>query len=232
MLPPLLITTLTGGDVSEMNSTVIVVNLTINDVNQLKSILTLATEIDNTFITVGYAAVSDMNGNAIREVNISDAVQATAVIGDDTSPILSGATLNLSDNTLTLTFSESVNVMSLMANQITLQNTSSSPTAMYSLSGGILPATNTHLVTITLIDTDADNIKANPNLATSLSNTFIAFPANFVLDGNNNGIGAVLQSAAMPVILVPDTASPTLESFDFLLENICQSTSSIGPPFL
>ena len=216
--------TFTGGDISQANSSVIYINITVSDINDIKSELNLATEIENTYISHAYSAVKDMNENGIVAISISEAIKASVVTQDQTAPTLESATLYLSTDILSLTFSETININTLTVTQITLQNHASLPTEFYTLTGGQKPSGNTHEVNIQLTRTDANSIKANTNLATMSTNTFITFPSGFVADSNGNIIDAISNTSARSVTVIPDTASPILESFDFLLDE------SLNPP--
>ena len=76
---------------------------------------------------------ADMQGNKIVAAPNTDAVEVRGYLHKDvTPPVLTGFSLDLTSETLTLDFDETVNATSLDITQVTLQSTSSSLTSGYS----------------------------------------------------------------------------------------------------
>ena len=212
---------LTGSrGVSSTNSPVVRVDLLISDLNAIKRDPNFGTSTDNTFLTLSFGAVVDMNGNEIEAIDPLEAVASVNVTMDFTSPSLDSSVLNLSDDILTLTFSETVNVMTFTPSAIVIQSTTNIADGdYYQLTGGNIPSGNNHIVIITLTRSDANEIKRLERVAVSASTTFLSFSSNLVSDLNRNAIESVQNNSATQITFFEqDEKSPFLESFDLLLD--------------
>ena len=210
---------LTGSrGVSSTNSSVVTIDILIDDLNAIKRDPNFGTAPENTFLIHNVSAVEDTSGNPIDILQIESARMATLVTMDSTSPRLESFTLNLSSDVLTLFFSETVNRASFDVTRIIIQNSSTITTSYHRLTRGRIPAGNNHIITIELDRTDSNEIKRLTTLATGPMNTYISFTNNLVPDLTNNFVEAISNSSARQVTLyTPDNTNPTLRSFDFLL---------------
>ena len=104
--------TLSGGNSSQSDSTIIPVEFTIEDLNEIKR-LTICRESDNCFLLHEFAAIFDMMSNPIQLRSDGFGLQVLDYIPDMTSPELVRFDTNLTSETITLTFTETVNASSL-----------------------------------------------------------------------------------------------------------------------
>jgi len=108
---------LTGGDMSLRNFTDVTVTLLPEDLNAIKSLLTLGTSVSDTYLSLTPYLLEDMNGNLVVDISAESAQQAYDVIPDITGPELLSFNLNLTSDILSLSFSETVSASSFNFNQ-------------------------------------------------------------------------------------------------------------------
>ena len=200
---------------STADSTIITIALGIDDLNNIKLDTGIATSEANTYLSLTSEAVFDMAGNSIENITSIAPVQVRNYTQDLVSPELTGFTLDLTNDTLTLTFSETVNASSLDPTQITVQGESllSNETEFVTLTAG-MPGPNGPVIQIMLNNSDLNSIKQLLNLAISETNTFISFTSSAIADMNGNSVESITNtSARMASLLVEDSAPPVLESF-------------------
>ncbi len=89
---------------------VISTQLDISDLNEIKRLVNLSTDTDNTLSFTDLAA-ADLAGNSVVPRSTSDCLQANAVFEDISRPSLQEYELSLNEGTLALTFSETVRAM-------------------------------------------------------------------------------------------------------------------------
>ena len=114
---------LTGGTPSTTNPARIF-NFTLSrvNVNYIKQFSDFGTSINNTYLAVESTTISDMNGNKIVAISISNAQRATSHYPDSDLPVLVSYTLDLNTGILVLTFSETVNISTLNPNLFFIQS--------------------------------------------------------------------------------------------------------------
>ena len=99
--------------------------LAVIDTNEIKKRENLATSKTTVRIVVELGAVHDMNSNAVNALSLVDNVAPDVFIKDAVKPILLSSTLNLTSETLSLTFDETVNCKTLVVeNHVTLEEPS------------------------------------------------------------------------------------------------------------
>ncbi len=87
-----------------------------------------------TFVSLLPEVVRDMNSNPAGALAAGSALAVGTYTPDQVRPQLQGFTLNMNDGILVLTFSEVMNASSVLVDQITLQNSMSSPNVSLVLS--------------------------------------------------------------------------------------------------
>ena len=102
-------------------SEVIEIGILDTDFTFITSFENFSTATNNTFLAVIATAFQDTSGNRLVPILRSNALIATRVISDNTPPMLRGFDFSLDQETLTLTFSEAVDVLSLEPTQLTIQ---------------------------------------------------------------------------------------------------------------
>ncbi|KAL5488650.1 hypothetical protein EMCRGX_G017626 [Ephydatia muelleri] len=207
---------LTGGSSPSMNDYIVVIQLDVTDVNNLKKNRSIATSNTSTYLDLTPTAILDMYGNTL---NFIQPVQVKLYQPDTRSPILVSFTLDMNSNLLLLTFNETVQITSLTVSQITLQQNRSLPldgstTYRTLLAGNILTNSDNPTVMIQLQPIDTNYIKTYPNMATSKNNTYISLTNLTIQDMNGNYIVPIYPFSAKQVAtFTPDTTSPILNSF-------------------
>ncbi|XP_065886866.1 uncharacterized protein [Dysidea avara] len=211
----------TGGLVESDDSDIIIITLTTTDLNQLKNNSFLATSINDTYLSHTEYAVQDMNDNYVNSLPTDMAIQAYNVTTDIIHPQLQAFDLDMNTGTLTLSFSEIVNVSTLDVSLITIQSRRTSSVISYNLTGGIYSETPSPVVTISLTATDLNMLKKITDLAISFTTTYISLAYDTVCDlASDLPIDAIASTDAQIVQLyTQDSTPPTLVCFDFNLDN-------------
>ena len=199
------------------NSAVLEVLLASRDSNGLNAISNLATLLNNTFLTATTYGVSDCNSNSLTPISATTALQATSLTISNISQLqLFDWALDLNSGQLLLTFSETVDIMTLDSTQFTLLAAPNSDNA-YSLTGSmtILPnADSNHELTLQLTSEDSNAIKARPGLASDLASSYLSITSTAVLDMSGNSVVAIPRDNPLSTSLfIEDSSSPVLQSF-------------------
>jgi hypothetical protein len=110
------------GYMSDEDSTTMYMDLSVDDQNAIKLTDMVAKDRESTWLTFTPNTISDMVGSAVVPRNFTDGINAINFTEDATSPRLVQSALNLTAETLMLSFSEPVRVSSLVVTEITLMN--------------------------------------------------------------------------------------------------------------
>eukprot|EP00731_Ephydatia_muelleri_P036558 Em0277g3a len=215
--------TLTGGVISPSPTAVSVsIQLTQNDLNNIKRLGNLASSIYNTYLTAPPGFVNDTSRNpALGVFGLNASVFRTDMI----PPQVLSFTLDMNTGTMIITFTETVNSSSLIVSAIGLQNAASNPTQSYTLTlGNVTVATPGSAVDqsmrIQLSTIDLNEIKRRAPLATSVSYTFLTFMQNGVQDTSGNGLVVVDSAHAIRATgVILDSTSPQLTGFSMDLNS-------------
>ena len=211
--------TLTGGNLLNEDDPFVRLRLTISDLNEIKRLIYLATDIDDTYISISSLQVKDMSGNSVTAITDDDALQAIDYVFDTTRPMLVNYSLDLHNGTIVITFDETVNASSLNITQVTLysNNTSDSSEEYYILQDGYLyieELTGQLIIEFFISDSDLNEIKRRTMLATGEENTYLAVTENFVMDMNNNLFEEIFSNdTLMASNFTEDEVNPTLLYF-------------------
>ena len=198
------------------NSFSITVFLGNDDLNRIKQIRTLATSLDDTYLTVSAFLVDDLAGIDLTAITDGKALLASRFTRDRQDPVLERWTLDMDASQLILTFSEVVDITTLDVTRLRiqpLQNTVSG----YSLTGynQLIPADADRVVAIQLSRADSNAIKLDTGLGTGRHNSYLSFSSDTVNDMNSNAVVAIGTSAALQVAdYSVDDTDPQIESFD------------------
>ena len=207
---------LTGGIPSPADMIYINLTLTAMDLNYLKFYRTLATRMDNTFLSFTETTVRDMAGNLVIPIQSDNGEEAAEFFSDLVPPMLSSFDLNLQDHLLVLTFDETVDTSTFSIISVALQEQQSNPTQTLSLTSGSSTSSPDGVeVVIALSINDFNSITATFPLASMNDNTFITLAHSTVLDTNDNPSVAVTRDNALQITNhTEDRTSPTLDDFD------------------
>ena len=194
------------------------VNFGTEDLNRLKQIRRLATSAENTYLTVTSSLVGDTRCNSLVPVTDCQALQVELFIVDTTVPTLLSWSLNMDVGQVSMSFSETVDVLTFDSTSIRV---SRSPCdAGYRLSGSIrvLPVSMSANISITLqlSDDDLNNIKQDNRLGISNLTSFLKMDQTTITDMNSNQVRSIATGtcSAFPVdTYTSDQTGPTLVSF-------------------
>ena len=210
--------------VTDIDSAFIDIRLSLDDLNNIKMFRELATTQNNTYISLMSDFIEDTTGISIVDINITDALQVTLLFNDVIHPELNYFDLDLTAETLTLVFTETVDATVMDFQLITIQEDPvlTDSTERYSLTGGVFVLNNRHdatvVIRLTLIDLNA--IKTLFNLAVDINSTFISFPSALTVDLNFNEVVAIPLFGARQVrIFRADSIDPFLTGFELNLDS-------------
>ena len=206
-----------GGKGSIEDSTVVVLYVDTNDLNQLKAYRNLATSINNTFLSAEPDAIRDTSGNVLETAT---KVRASFVSPDIIRPRLVEFSLDLNLGTMTLLFDETVSAATATPTSIVIQgnqNLSTSHLDSFHLIGGSFDQIDSTELKLNLTDIDQNRIKVARHIATTNDNAFISIDASMVDDMFGNDVVAVEYENAIRIAnLTEDTTPPRL--IDFTLD--------------
>ena len=209
---------------------VFTLTLSDRDADTLRRLANLGTNISNTFLTYNVSLTQDTSALALPAAPSAQAVQASAVVPDTTSPQLLSYTFNALNGSLVLSFSETVNVASLQPSELTFVSSASAPQSFYALlNSTVTTAVDSTSVEIVLSSFDQDSLKSQL-IATQPSNTFLSASAPFAKDLSGNQFTAIATSSPLQATsFVRDTVKPTLTSWDLNINDGLMSLTFSEP---
>ena len=209
--------TLTGGDISPVYSTILTVQLTEYDLNNIKSIIELATSSSTTYLRLTWRFIRDMNNNSIVAIPESEGLRVTQFTGDTIRPYLVSYTVDLAHNFIDLTFSETISQPTFQVRYLTLQSTENSDFYFITLTSfASVSEFNATYLTFYFEHNDLTVLNAITQVATSPNNTFLSHTSTLISDMSGNTILPIMYTSALQVdYFIPDSISPSLLSFDF-----------------
>ena len=194
-----------------------VVDFTIleSDLNELKRRDGLATNYSDTFLRVLPLTIMDTGGLSAT-LNV---LQVCDFIPDTTEPILTNWISDGNTGSISLLFSEAVNISSLDPTGITLQNSETLlPDSQYFvLTGGrTFPNVTDIMFQLFFTFEDFSAIQERTDLLTDPSNSYLALERGSILDQTGNEVEEILPSNAIQADLHgPDMVNPRLQYFTF-----------------
>ncbi len=193
-----------------------IVNLTLAsaDLDVIRANPNLGTSIQNTYLRLDPTFANDLNDNRLQ--GRSAGLQASNVIGPMGATELMSFDLDMNSGALTLSFNAVLQVSNLQTSQLTIQSVSDSDAVAYTLSALSRASNtlNTETLSITVHDSDLNQLKAQLGLATSAQNTFLSFPATFARDIFDSPVANILVNESLPVrTYTPDTTAPLATRF-------------------
>ena len=202
-----------------IDSTVIVVNLSFNDLNAIKKLRDLASddEGNNTFISLPLGAIADMNHNPLVPVDADFALNVQNITLDMTPPQLVTFDLNLNDEQLLLTFTETVDRFTLDVEEFTLVADPFTLDPAYNLTGGYTPSEDDYIIVVQLDIADVNNIKRDLQLAVDNTTTYLSHTPLAISDMNGNILD--FSSPLQVSVFTEDSRMPILVAFDLDLDS-------------
>ena len=197
--------------------------LTLRDLNAIKGLLSLATNTNNTYITITSQFIRDYEGRDIIPIPATAALQAVSYYDDVIIPELETfSSLDMNLGTLVLIFSETILVNDTMVTSISLQHRHNSSMYLYSLRDSVITtnAIASVAVGIQLSYRDWNAISSIPLLAKMQGYSLVRLGAATVTDTASNCLLGMPVDEALPVLsFIPDTTNPRLIAFDLTLPN-------------
>jgi hypothetical protein len=213
---------LTGGELSYVDERKqqIMVMLNRYDLRLLKLSLIVATNDSTTWVAYNSTVLSDMSRNAVIPTSLFNATQLEngRFVNDVTPPELEFITLDMDSSTLSLHFSDVMDVQSVEPlvieildypggnNSYTLQGPYPYPKSL------TVDQRDNYTIDIPLSFGDMNALKNNLDLATSESNTYITFTSRIATDIYGQRPPGVPPTQVRT--LIPDTTGPMLVAFD------------------
>ena len=208
--------TLTNSATSSPDGFEFTINLSDEDSNAIKAIPDLASNINNTYISITAEALRDIFGANVLSVIPSAALPAFDFIPDMSPPVLLTFDLDYNTETIVLSFDKTVDVASLDVTQITLQNTPFNATSSVTLTGGVVRS-NRYVTSfaVELTRSDLNLIKFLRDLAVSEPTTYLSITSGLIADSNNNPVVEISSDSAQRVSnFTADRTPPVLLSFN------------------
>jgi hypothetical protein len=211
--------TLTGGTaVGPQYAPTFVIKLLQVDVNSIKALFNLASNLSTTFVRVAPGFVDDTNG--VSAAATQTAIAAFSYSADVTAPLIVGARLALNESLLVLSLNEPVLASSVNVSRIALQSHASGNAAGFlrlTLSSdretATLPAPSE--IHISLSQHTIVQLLDSANIATSIEDSFVSVANGAVADASHTDISAtILQATAYDAY----TEAPEVVQFNFTLD--------------
>ena len=185
----------------------------------LKSNSNFGTDSTNTYLILNQGAVIDFAGNVASQVETLD---ANVVYPDTTNPLLIRFVLNLESDALELTFNDVVDPRDFDPTGITLQGSQfrADSGAYYTLTSAstALTTASGFLLNVSL-STDAQVIRENQGLGTSIDDTYITMLASTIDSPSGMDNAALTDGKALQASnVIFDRQPPMLQSFDLDLD--------------
>ena len=181
-----------------------------NDVNAIKALRDLGTNVNNTYLIFREGAILDMF-NIPNSEEDGFTVQATAVTADSTPPELNSFTIDVNNGLIVLTFSETVEAASFDPTALTLQSSDSGTALMYTLQGGsVLSLEDTPYISLELTTADLNAVKAIRGLATSQADTYLSIAMGGVQDIVGLNVTAILEDSAIQTVNYTTDVTPPI----------------------
>ena len=179
--------TLTGGSIVPfIDDPTVIIEFSFDDINAIKSLRNLAISASTTFLTIGNGTVADMAGNIVEGVQFIS-ITPSAFTSDNTAPMLLLFDLVMTNGTepleIILRFSESIDVNSLSVTGITLHLSNiSNPLTDFRLTDGSRSVADTPNITVFVIESDLNEIRALAPLGQSAQTSYISLVGNSLRD--------------------------------------------------
>ena len=209
---------LTGGVLLTTDDPIVIINITKSDLDQIKLNTNLSTFTNNTQLNILtpplntplLPGVRDMAGVAIRNSTLN----ASRVVPDTTPPDAVSFSVDLTLETLTISFSEPVNVRTLDVTRLTLQSDRDSLHHHTLSNVSYSNSSNGLIVTIRLSQSDLNALKVNESLVVTGNTTYLAVEQGAVLDMSSNPVVSVQpRNALVATRFQNDTVRPRLVSY-------------------
>ena len=204
--------------VEESDGVILVFTLTDIDLNNIKQIVTLATNENDTFISITSDFITDQSDNLIEPRNTTQGLQTQLYIGDTNCTLLDSAVFDLNSGLLHLTFMEPVNTTTFNEREVSILNSDDlmSPVRHALTSVEYTGEQYSQYMTLNLSAFDTDTIKTITNLASNGDNTYIWLSPSAVMDTAGNLY--CNTTAALNIAFIGDDTQPQLVAFSLNMD--------------
>ena len=210
---------LTGGTVAFVTYQLYSITILPADLYAIKSAVGLAKSGQTTFFSITSALCKDFAGNSVVAIASSSAIACTNYVVDTTPAVLLAFSMNLTSDTMTLTFNEPVLASTLDPALITVQD-AALQTASYTLTGGLATNVNASTVLLRPLPIDMYAIKYIGTLGVDTDNTYMSIAAALLQSTDFFPSAPIFDGAAMKAsAVVPDVLPPSLPSFTLNLDS-------------
>ena len=203
------------------DSTVIDIKMSDYDLHMIKWEEDLATDLNNTCISISFGALYDLSQPSQAIENTLQC--AKNFTPDAVPPQIDTFAVFLNQSQLIINFNEPVEISSLNLTLLLLQNTTNSsqfPSESVSLTGGNTTQTSILQIVVTITNDDLNEIKKMLNLLRNRDSSFISIPNDFAVDLNDNPIKTINPNNALQAaVFYDDDGRPILEAFDLDMDS-------------
>ena len=160
-------------------------------------------------LTAQLALIEDLDFNRLPAIEDPGFLSNNdSIIPDLSHPTLDSFTFDLNAGRLVMTFSENITLL-IVQGQVTFQSSPMTPSTTYILQQEGMSMVDNGVVTLSLGQTDLNNIKNNPNLATSRGNTYLFLAQNVLQDLAGNPLDNS-QGAVQATTFIEDSQAPAI----------------------
>jgi hypothetical protein len=210
---------LTAATITENSpATTLTLTLSAADQSAIKTKANLGVSVDSTFLSLGPSAVADIEGNTAVEILQSGAKKCAQYGFDTIPPILTNFTINMRANTVTLTFSEVVSVISLDASKLFLDGGATPGANKVALSTSSSQSVNGTVVIVDLSFEDANALRRSTGIATSRATSYLTVAANAIRDMERQGVTPI-STGIQADAFTGDTKKPTLQGANLNMDS-------------
>ena len=172
---------------------------------------------NSTFLSFPATAASDAQGLPVIAVPSDNATQVSAEPGNLVPPELISYVLNLDTRSITVEFSEMLEIVSFDFTAVRLISSPGSSIG-YTLTGGTAFYINGTRYLLQLTDEDVNRIQADTGLATSDTNVFLTLERGFASDSSGLSVLPIAPADAIPPLnYTRDSRPPELIGFELSL---------------
>ena len=210
--------TLTSGTTNSEESKTLNITFSNEDLYALQRLPSIATNADNTFLTLTNESLTDAQNYAVISVDSPLPIDLDKFTPDTTPPSLQSFDLDINSELIRLTFDEVINGSSVIMSSIILRSADNDSSANYDLQNSFIETNLSHILQIRFNISDLNNIKANTSLATGVSNTYIQLLSGTLRDAVGNTYSAESNIVRVSTYSA-DTVNPELVTFDLDLNS-------------
>lgn len=192
---------------------VVRVLLTDSDLNQIKRIRSLCIDQHNCFMTVTASIAQDINGIYSNAIANGRGLIAASFTDDEVPPELVSWVLDMDRGQIIVTFSETVDIISLQSSLVTLQSSSIpfvEPYVPFSEFDELLPADASSMFAIQLTSNSITRIKRTIGVGTHVQDSYLHLSRGAIVDMNSISL---LDTHLQASDVIPDTTPPSLIQF-------------------